>query len=164
MSATPSPLPYRRILVAEADFDIGAELDALARSDDAAADVGGLASFVGYVRRDKTSGDDAVRALTLEHYPGMTERQLGAIIDEAAGRWPISGAVIIHRVGRLLPGERIVMAACASAHRDAAFDACRFLMDFLKTRAPFWKREETAQGERWVEARASDDAAASRWS
>lgn len=172
MSDTAAPVPYCRILVQEADFDTGAELAALSAADGAAAEMGGIASFTGLVRRDKASptpdaplgtGQDEVLALTLEHYPGMTERQLHAITAEACRRWPLTGVVIIHRVGRLLPGARIVLVACASAHRDAAFDGCRFLMDWLKTRAPFWKREETPAGERWVDARASDEAAAGRW-
>lgn len=171
-----APAPYCRILVREADFDTGAELAELAAADGTAAEIGGIASFTGLVRRDKrrdkgsatpgaasAAGQDEVLALTLEHYPGMTERQLHAIAAEACRRWPLTGVVIIHRVGRLLPGERIVLVACASAHRDAAFDGCRFLMDWLKTRAPFWKREETPAGERWVDARASDTAAAERW-
>lgn len=146
------------VRVQEVDFDIGAELDALTRDNHR---IGGLASFVGLVR--DIAGGDAVRAMTLEHYPGMTERQLEAIEAEARRRWPLDATLIVHRFGRLEPGDRIVLVACASAHRQAAFEACHFLMDWLKTKAPFWKREETPAGDRWVEAKDSDDAAAARW-
>lgn len=146
------------------DFDIGAELAALSDGD---TGIGGVCSFTGLVRDlHPQAGEDAgtVRALTLEHYPGMTERQLEAIEAEAQVRWPLSASLIIHRYGRMEPGERIVLVACASAHREAAFEACRFIMDWLKTKAPFWKLEDTgAAGERWVAARHSDDDAAKRW-
>ncbi len=146
------------VRVQEADFDAGAEL---ARLTEGNHGVGGVCLFVGTVR--DMAGDKAVSAMTLEHYPGMTERELEKIAAEAQERWPLEGLAIIHRYGRLEPGDRIVLVAAASAHRDAAFDACRFLIDWLKTRAPFWKREETPGGEHWVEAKADDDAAAARW-
>lgn len=135
------------------DFDPGAELARLHAGRD---DIGAVASFVGLVRGD-------IVAMTLEHYPGMTERELRAVADQAAARWPLEAVTVVHRYGRLLPGDRIVLVAVASAHRAAAFEACAFLMDRLKTQAPFWKREETAAGARWVEAKAADDAAAARW-
>ena len=144
------------VSVQEADFDVGAELAALSSGRQ---DVGAVASFVGLVRADKA----AVAAMTLEHYPGMTEKALDAIVAEAQGRWDIHGVRVIHRVGRLLPGDRIVMVAVASAHRGEAFAACEFIMDYLKTRAPFWKKEEMPDGARWVDARDSDEQAASRW-
>ncbi|MBI1208098.1 MAG: molybdenum cofactor biosynthesis protein MoaE [Azospirillum sp.] len=146
------------IRVEAADFDPGAELAALTRGKPG---IGGLVSFVGLVR--DLAGETPIAALTLEHYPGMTERQLGELEAEANRRWPLDATLIIHRVGRLEPGDRIVLVAVASAHRDAAFDACRFLIDWLKTRAPFWKMEETSDGPRWVVARAEDDAAAAHW-
>lgn len=139
-------------------FDLGQEVDALRAGR---LDVGAVASFVGYAR-DINDGS-GVTAMTLEHYPGMTEKALATLADEAAARWSLIDATIIHRVGRLLPGEPIVLVAVASRHRGDAFAACEYLMDALKTRAPFWKKEETADGERWVDARASDDAAAARW-
>ncbi len=146
------------IRIQEADFDVGAELE---RLGDGRPQVGAVASFVGLVR-DMT-GDGAVAAMTLEHYPGMTERQLAGIEDEARRRWPLDDVLIIHRYGRLLPGERIVLCAASSAHRQAALEACAFLIDWLKTRAPFWKLEDTGTGGQWVEARESDDEAAARW-
>jgi molybdopterin synthase catalytic subunit len=146
------------IKVQREDFDVGAELKALT---DGRTDVGGLASFVGLVR-DMASGA-AVSTMTLEHYPGMTEKQLAAIEAEAQERWPLQASLIIHRYGRLEPGEQIVLVATASAHRQAALEACAFLIDWLKTQAPFWKLEDTEQGAQWVEARASDDEAAARW-
>ena len=147
-----------RARVQEADFDVGAELAALTRGRN---DVGAVASFVGLVR-DANDGS-SVRGLTLEHYPGMTEKALEDICVQADARWDLQGLVVIHRVGSLVPGDRIVLVGVASAHRGHAFEACEFIMDYLKTRAPFWKREDTAEGSRWVEARASDDAAAQRW-
>jgi molybdopterin synthase catalytic subunit len=108
-------------------------------------------------------GDDDLQSLTLEHYPGMTEREIASHVEEAAKRWPLLGATVIHRVGTLKPGERIVLVVTASSHRGAAFEACEFLMDYLKTRAPFWKREDRDGKSAWVEARASDDEAAKRW-
>ncbi len=151
----------------EADFDAGAEIAALSAGRD---DVGAVASFVGLVRADKSAdgtaaaGDAAaVAAMTLEHYPGMTEKALQGIVAEARSRWDLFGVRVIHRIGRLLPGDRIVLVAVASAHRGDAFAACEFIMDYLKTRAPFWKKEETPDGGRWVDARDADDQAAARW-
>lgn len=146
------------IRVQRDDFDVGAELAALTRGRPG---IGGVASFIGLVR-DLAQGE-AIGAMTLEHYPGMTERQLEAIEAEARQRWPLDAVLVIHRYGRLEPGDRIVLVATASAHREAAFQSCEFLVDWLKTKAPFWKLEETAKGARWVEAEASDDAAAARW-
>tara|TARA_Y100000588_G_scaffold337506_1_gene379001 strand:- start:209 stop:676 length:468 start_codon:yes stop_codon:yes gene_type:complete len=141
------------------DFDVGAELIALTDGNTA---VGGMTSFIGLVR--DLGGDDALKAMTLEHYPGMTEKMLREIEAEANERWPLEASLIVHRYGRLEPGERIVLVATASAHRQAAFDSCAFLIDWLKTKAPFWKLEETGQEEaRWVEAKRSDDRAAQRW-
>ena len=139
-------------------FDVGVEL---ARFTAGRTDIGAVASFTGLVR-DRHDGE-IVTAMTLEHYPGMTERELKRIEAEARARWPLDDCLIVHRYGRMLPGEPIVLVLTASAHRAAAFEACAFLMDWLKTRAPFWKLEETSEGERWVEARASDDEAAARW-
>ncbi len=137
---------------------MGRELDALARGNN---DVGGLASFVGLVRH--ANAGSSVSGMTLEHYPGMTERALEDICAQADARWKLLGLVVIHRFGSLVPGDRIVLVGVASAHRADAFEACEFIMDFLKTRAPFWKREDTATGSRWVEAKSSDDEAAGRW-
>ncbi|NBB69878.1 MAG: molybdenum cofactor biosynthesis protein MoaE [Alphaproteobacteria bacterium] len=142
-----------------APFDAGAETAALTAGRD---DLGAVVSFQGVVRRG--DGPDAVDAMTLEHYPGMTERELERIEAEAQRRWPLQATLVIHRYGRMEPGEPIVLVVCCSRHRRAAFDACAFLMDWLKTRAPFWKLEETAAGARWVEATAGDEAAAARWS
>jgi len=144
----------REAAVQEADFDVGAEIAALSAGDDGA---GAVASFVGLVR-----GGDIVE-MTLEHYPGMTETALAEIVAQARGRWQIRNVRVIHRIGRLLPGEQIVFVGVASSHRHDAFAACEFIMDYLKTQAPFWKKEETAAGSRWVDARESDDAALSRW-
>jgi len=146
------------VRVQEADFDVGAELAALRAGD---ARVGALASFVGLVR-DVNDGN-GVSEMTLEHYPGMTEKALEKIVAEARGRWDIYAALVIHRVGRLLPCDQIVLVAVTSAHRGEAFAACEFIMDYLKTRAPFWKREATPTGAHWVDARDSDDSAAARW-
>ncbi len=146
------------IRIQEDDFDVGAELAALTKGS---TEIGGLTVFVGMVR--DVASDDTISAMTLEHYPGMTENQLARIEAEALQRWPLSATLIIHRVGRLEPGDRIVLVAAASRHRDAAFEACRFLIDWLKTKAPFWKREETPNGDRWVEARDSDTRAAAAW-
>lgn len=146
------------IKVQSEDFDVGAELEAISAGR---KNVGAVAAFVGLVR-DLAEGND-IAAMTLEHYPGMTERQLAALEDEARGRWALDQVLIVHRYGRLEPGDRIVLCAATSAHRQDAFEACEFLMDWLKTKAPFWKLEETPEGERWVEARDSDDAAAARW-
>jgi len=146
------------IRVQREDFDIGAEIAGLTGGN---RGIGGVASFVGLVR--DMAGGDAIGAMTLEHYPGMTEQQLAAIEAEAKKRWPLDAVLIVHRYGELKPGDRIVLVVTASSHRDAAFDACRFLIDWLKTKAPFWKLEETSAGPRWVEAKESDDAAAARW-
>jgi molybdopterin synthase catalytic subunit len=146
------------IRVQREDFDVGAEMAALTAGNHS---VGGLAVFVGLVR--DLAGEAALGAMTLEHYPGMTEKMLERIEAEANQRWPLEASLIVHRTGRLEPGERIVLVAAASQHRQAAFDACQFLIDWLKTKAPFWKLEETASGPKWVEARSSDDRATERW-
>jgi molybdopterin synthase catalytic subunit len=146
------------IRVQSEDFDLGRELAALVRGNH---QIGGLAVFVGLVR--DLAGDQAVGAMTLEHYPGMTEKLLAEIEAEAGRRWPLEASLVIHRTGRLEPGDQIVLVATASAHRQAAFDACQFLIDWLKTKAPFWKLEETGEGAKWVDARSSDDTAAARW-
>ena len=138
-------------------FDVGAELAALTAGR---TDIGALASFVGLVR---DYADAPITAMTLEHYPGMTERKLAEIEVEAGARWPLQASLIVHRYGRMLPGEPIVLVATASPHRAAALEACAFLIDWLKTKAPFWKLEETTAESRWVEARSSDDLAADRW-
>ena len=140
------------------DFDVGRELAALRNSDPS---IGAVAAFVGTVR--DVNADASVSSMTLEHYPGMTEKALAAIVADAKARWSIADALVIHRVGPLHPADQIVLVACTSAHRGEAFAACEFIMDYLKTRAPFWKKEETPEGARWVEARASDDDAAARW-
>ena len=140
------------------DFDMAREVAALRGSD---GRVGAVAAFVGIVR--EVSDAAAVRTLTLEHYPGMTEKALARIVDEAKSRWDIYDVLVIHRIGELAPTDQIVLVAVTSAHRGEAFAACQFIMDYLKTQAPFWKKERTADGERWVEARASDDEAAARW-
>ena len=139
-------------------FDAGLELAKLREGD---RRVGAVAAFIGTVR--DVNDDASVRTLTLEHYPGMTEKALSAIVDEAKQRFDVYEIAVIHRVGELAPTDPIVFVGVTSAHRGAAFDACRFVMDYLKTRAPFWKKELTSQGERWGEARASDDAAATSW-
>ena len=141
------------------DFDAGAEIAALRRNR---PEVGAIASFIG-VCRDASDGT-AVTKMTLEHYPGMTERALENIVAEAKNRWKVMDVLVIHRVGELKPTDQIVLVVVTGAHRGEAFSACEFIMDYLKTRAPFWKKEETPQGERWVEARSSDDEAAERWS
>ncbi len=140
------------------DFDVAKELAQLRAGNPA---VGAVAAFIGIVRDLNDSAE--VRTLTLEHYPGMTEKALATIVAEATQRWNVCDALVIHRVGRLEPTDQIVLVAVTSAHRGEAFAACEFIMDYLKTRAPFWKKESTAAGERWVEARASDDDAAARW-
>ena len=146
------------IRVQAEDFDVGAELG---RMTAGRTDIGGLASFVGLVRERSEAG--ALSAMTLEHYPGMTEKRLGEIEAEALSRWPLSATLIIHRYGRLMPGERIVLVATASSHRRAALESCQFLIDWLKTKAPFWKLEESAAGSEWVAARESDENAVERW-
>ena len=147
-----------QIRVQTENFDLGAEIMALRAGNPG---VGAIASFVGTVR-DVNDGA-GVSTLALEHYPGMTERSLAAIADDAHRRWRILDCLIIHRVGELHPLDQIVLVAVTSAHRGDAFAACEFVMDYLKTRAPFWKKERTPQGERWVDARVSDDEAAARW-
>ena len=150
--------PIDRILVQRADFSLGEEYERLAVRHDS----GAIVTFVGKVR-DFNQGD-AVKGLSLEHYPGMTEKALVDIVNQARARWPLQECTLIHRIGDLLLGDQIVLVAVSSAHREAAFEACHFIMDFLKTRAPFWKKELTAEGiQRWVEAKQSDDAAAARW-
>jgi molybdopterin synthase catalytic subunit len=146
------------IKVQENAFDVGHEVNAIKRGK---TQIGGTAVFVGTVR-DINDGKD-VSALTLEHYPGMTEKALADIEVEARSRWALDDVLIVHRYGRMEPGEDIVLVICCSEHRDNAFDACRFLMDFLKTRAPFWKLEDGGGDKKWVDARESDDAAAKRW-
>jgi len=137
------------------DFDLGAEVAALSGDN-----VGAVASFVGRVRG---GAQDGVSAMTLEHYPGMTEKSLEEIVLKARQRWELLGVRVVHRIGRLLPGEQIVLVAVASRHRGSAFAACEFIMDFLKTQAPFWKMEETPEGSRWVDARESDTTALDKW-
>ncbi|MBC6440859.1 MAG: molybdenum cofactor biosynthesis protein MoaE [Rhodospirillales bacterium] len=146
------------IRVQAEDFDAGAEMRVLTAGN---TGIGGVASFVGLVR-DMTGGTGD-SAMTLEHYPGMTEKLLREIDDEAHRRWPLEASMVIHRYGRLEPGEQIVLVLTASAHRQAALNACAFLIDWLKIQAPFWKLEETPDGSTWVEARASDNAAAAKW-
>ncbi len=146
------------VRVQTADFDVGRELEALTAGR---TDVGAVASFVGLVR-DANDGN-AIRGMTLEHYPGMTEKSLEEICAQAHSRWDLLASLVIHRVGPLEPGDRIVLVGVASAHRGEAFAACEFIMDYLKTRAPFWKKEDTPQGGKWVDARETDDAAAERW-
>ena len=145
-----------RVVVGEADFDLGAEAARL----EAGPDTGAVVTFTGRVR-DTAGG---LRRMTIEHYPGMTEAALDAVAREAAARWPLSGVTVIHRHGDLAPGDRIMMVATASRHREAAFEAAAFLMDYLKSRAPFWKKEVGASGEAWVAARAADEEALGRWS
>jgi molybdopterin synthase catalytic subunit len=139
-----------RIAVQTEDFDLGGEVEAISRNPQ----IGAVASFVGLVRDVP---------MTLEHYPGMTERAIGKIVEEATTRWQVMDCTVIHRYGALRPNDQIVLVAVASGHRGDAFAACEFIMDYLKTRAPFWKKEQTAEGTRWVEAKAVDDQAAERW-
>jgi len=140
------------------DFDAGREIAALRRDNPG---IGAIASFIGVVR--EINDGDKVAAMTLEHYPGMTEKSIAAIIEQAKSRWRIFDALVIHRIGRLKPLDQIVLVVVTGAHRGDAFAACEFIMDYLKTRAPFWKKEETPAGARWVESRESDEAAAERW-
>ncbi|MBV6407523.1 MAG: Molybdopterin synthase catalytic subunit [Rhodocyclaceae bacterium] len=147
-----------KIKVQTEDFDLGAECAAIARGR---TDIGALASFVGLVR--DTNDGAGISRMTLEHYPGMTEKSLAEIVEQARGRWDVMDATVIHRIGELAPGDNIVLVAVASAHRGDALEACGFIMDYLKTRAPFWKKEETPEGGRWVDARESDDVAAEKW-
>jgi len=146
------------IKIQEDDFDISAEIAALRKGDPR---VGAVVSFLGTVR-DMNDGSQ-VKAMTLEHYPGMTEKALQEILDQAKARWDIYNTLVIHRVGPLIPEDQIVLVAVTSAHRGEAFAACEFIMDYLKTAAPFWKKEDTLEGARWVDARVTDDAAMERW-
>tara|TARA_Y100001968_G_scaffold281420_1_gene278672 strand:- start:535 stop:1029 length:495 start_codon:yes stop_codon:yes gene_type:complete len=150
------------IRVQQEDFDVGTELQLLRVGK---RDIGGVCSFIGLVREivSLEESDKAICAMTLEHYPGMTERALKKIEAEALERWPLAASLIIHRYGKLKPGDQIVLVATASAHRKAAFEACHYLIDWLKTKAPFWKFEDTAEGGQWVDARNSDNVAAARW-
>ena len=149
-----------RVRIQTEDFDLSAEVAALRAGD---AGVGAVASFVGTVRDRNGGTPGEVHALELEHYPGMTEASIEAMIDEAQRRFDIRGAKVVHRVGPLWPSDQIVLVVVSSAHRGQAFQACEFLMDYLKTQAPFWKKESTAQGAHWVDARVADDAALARW-
>ena len=152
-----------RVLIQTADFDVSAEIDALRAQD---LRVGAVCSFIGTVRDTRAwtgQAQDEVQAMELEHYPGMTEKSIEAMIDEAHKRFDFYAARVVHRVGRLLPADQIVLVAVTSAHRGESFKACEFLMDYLKTQAPFWKKEQTPEGAHWVDARVSDDAALARW-
>ena len=140
------------------DFDVGAEVASIRRGN---AGIGAVATFTGLVR-DVNEGD-TVSEMTLEHYPGMTEKSIEAIVSQAKGRWSVIDATVVHRVGLLRPTDQIVLVVVAAAHRGDAFAACEFIMDYLKTQAPFWKKEKTADGSRWVDARTTDDLAAERW-
>lgn len=146
------------VSVQREDFDIAAEMARLTAAD---PDIGAVVSFTGLVRQ--MTNDGPITAMELEHYPGMTERALEEITAEAEARWPLQGVRVIHRYGRLKPGDRIVLVLTASRHRQAAFEAAEFLMDYLKTRAPFWKKEDHAGSARWVDARDTDDSAVARW-
>jgi molybdopterin synthase catalytic subunit len=148
-----------RVSIQTQDFDLSAEVAALRAGD---AGVGAVASFIGTVR-DRNGAQGGISAMELEHYPGMTEKAIEAMINTAMVRFDIRGARVIHRVGLLQPGDQIVLVAVSSAHRGQAFQACEYLMDYLKTQAPFWKKETTPEGARWVDARVADDAAAARW-
>ncbi len=146
------------IRIQEADFDVAQEIGALTKGR---TDIGAVVTFSGICRGSENG--EPIAALTLEHYPGMAEAEIGRHADEALSRWPLQGLTIVHRFGRIAPGENIVLVVTASSHRQAAFEAAEFLMDYLKTNAPFWKREESQTGASWVEARDHDDAAAARW-
>lgn len=146
------------IRVQSGNFDIAAETAALTRGR---TDIGAVVSFTGICRGG--TGEDALAAMTLEHYPGMVEVEIARHVEAACARWPLQGVTVIHRYGRMVPGDNIVLVLTASVHREAAFQAAEFLMDYLKTQAPFWKSEERADGRRWVEAQASDDDATARW-
>ena len=146
------------IRIQEADFDIAREIAALTKGR---GDVGAVVTFSGICRGSENG--EPIAALTLEHYPGMAEAEIKRHTDEAMSRWPLTGLTVVHRVGRITPGENIVLVLAASAHRQAAFQAAEFLMDYLKANAPFWKREESQKGTSWIEARGRDDAAAARW-
>ena len=149
---------HMTIRIQQADFDIAREISALTKGR---TDIGAVVSFSGVCRGSED--DQTVSALTLEHYPGMAEAEIARHAQTAMSRWPLTGVTVIHRVGRISPGENIVLVLTASRHRQAAFQAAEFLMDYLKANAPFWKREETAAGTAWVDARSHDDAAAARW-
>ena len=152
-----------RVRIQQQDFDVGQELARLREQD---LRVGAVCSFVGTVRDTRALtglASDSIETMTLEHYPGMTEKAIEAMIDEAHQRFDFYNAVVIHRVGELAPADQIVLVAVTSAHRGESFKACEFLMDYLKTQAPFWKKEKTPQGAQWVDARVSDDAALARW-
>jgi molybdopterin synthase catalytic subunit len=146
------------IRIQEADFDVGQEIAALTRDR---TDIGAVVSFSGICRGSENG--EPIAALTLEHYPGMAEAEIKRHADEALSRWPLTGLTVVHRVGRITPGANIVLVLAASQHRQAAFQAAEFLMDYLKANAPFWKREEGLKGSSWIEARGHDDAAADRW-
>jgi molybdopterin synthase catalytic subunit len=146
------------IRIQQGDFDVAQEIAALSKGR---TDIGAVVSFNGICRG--TEGSEPISALTLEHYPGMAEAEINRHADEAMSRWPLQGLTIIHRFGRIAPGENIVLVVTASSHRQAAFEAAEFLMDYLKTNAPFWKKEESAGGTSWIEAQSHDDAAAARW-
>jgi molybdopterin synthase catalytic subunit len=150
------------IRLQEADFEVAREIAALSSGR---TDIGAVVSFSGICRGDESGGarGDAIAALTLEHYPGMAEAEIARHVEEALARWPLTGVTVIHRFGRIVPGENIVLVVTASVHREAAFQGAEFLMDYLKTRAPFWKREESASESAWVEAHDRDDSAAARW-
>ena len=152
--------PYTCIQVQNDDFDPQAVVKALCQNR---TDIGAVVTFVGLVRGHGAQASEAISAMELEHYPGMTEKALQSIAEDAHQRWQLQGATIIHRVGKLLAGEQIVMVAVASPHRGEAFQACEFMIDFLKTRAPFWKKEHGPDGGKWVDARSSDDTATARW-
>jgi len=154
MSAQP------RVRIQTHDFDLSAEVAALRAGD---GGVGAVTSFVGTVRDRNGAQPGQVQAMALEHYPGMTERAIEAMIDEAMRRFDLRAACVVHRVGELQPGDQIVLVVVSSAHRGESFKGCEFLMDYLKTEAPFWKKETTPEGARWVDARVSDDAALARW-
>lgn len=146
------------IRIQSADFDIAAEIAALTKGN---TDIGAVVSFSGICRGGE--GDKEIAAMTLEHYPGMAEAEIGRHVSEAIARWPLTGVTVIHRYGRVVPGDNIVLVLTASVHREAAFQAAEFLMDYLKTNAPFWKSEERADNKVWVDAQAHDDNAAARW-
>lgn len=150
------------VRIQQDDFDLAQEARALQATSQTGGDVGALVTFTGICRAG--AGENAISAMVLEHYPGMAEAEIGRQAKEACARWPLMGVTIIHRFGRIVPGEQIMMVATASAHRASAFAAAEFLMDYLKTHAPFWKREERADGTDWVAARDEDDAALARWS
>lgn len=146
------------IKVQQEDFDVGNELSQLLKGS---SNIGGVCSFIGQVRDQ--NNDEPLKSMTLEHYPEMTQKELNKVEAEACKRWPLEASLIIHRYGRLVPGDRIVLVVTASEHRKAAFESCEYLIDFLKTRAPFWKKEDYVSGQRWVAARESDDIAIKKW-